>query len=56
MDDKIVAIYTIVSDFLMAIHYYEDPQRQMSDAEVMATAISPILRVTIQNQKGESNA
>lgn len=39
MDDKIVAIYTIVSDFLMAIHHYEDPQRQMSDAEVMTTAI-----------------
>jgi hypothetical protein len=39
MDDKIVAIYTIVSDFLMAIHHYEDSQRQMSDAEVMTTAI-----------------
>lgn len=39
MDDKIVAIYAIVSDFLMAIHHYEDPQRQMSDAEVMTTAI-----------------
>ena len=39
MDDKIVAIYTIVSDFLMAIHHYEDTQRQMSDAEVMTTAI-----------------
>jgi hypothetical protein len=39
MDDKIVAIYTIVSDLLMAIHHYEDPQRQMSDAEVMTTAI-----------------
>ena len=39
MDDKIVAIYTIVSDFLMAIHHDEDPQRQMSDAEVMTTGI-----------------
>ena len=39
MDDKIVAIYTIVSDFLVAIHHYKDPQRQMSDAEVMTTAI-----------------
>ncbi len=39
MDGKIVAIYTIVSDFLLAIHHYEDPQCQMSDAEVMTTAI-----------------
>jgi hypothetical protein len=39
MDDKIVAIYAIVSDFLMAVHHYEDPQCQMSDAEVMTIAI-----------------
>lgn len=39
MDDKIVAIYTLVSDFLMAIHHDEDPQCRMSDAEVMTTAI-----------------
>jgi hypothetical protein len=39
MDDKIIAIYCICSDFLMAIHHYEDPQCQMNDAEVMTTAI-----------------
>jgi hypothetical protein len=39
MDDKIIAIYSICSDFLMAIHHYEDPQCQMNDAEVMTTAI-----------------
>lgn len=39
MDDKIVAIYTIMSDFLMAMHHDEDPQCQMSDAEVMTTAM-----------------
>ena len=39
MDDKIVAIYVIVSDFLVAIDHSEDSQCQMSDAEVMTTAI-----------------
>ena len=39
MDDKIIAIFAICSDFLMTIHHYQDPQCQMSDAEVMTTAI-----------------
>jgi hypothetical protein len=39
MEDKIVAIYCLCSDFLMAIHHPEDRQCQMSDAEVMTTAI-----------------
>ena len=39
MDDEIVAIFTIVSDFLKAMRHYEDPQCQMSDAEVLTTAI-----------------
>ena len=39
MDDKIVAIYSIVSDFLKAMHHHEDPQCQMNDAEVLTTAI-----------------
>lgn len=39
MDTKIVIIYVIVSDYLQAIHHYEDPQCRMSDAEVITTAI-----------------
>ncbi len=39
MDDQIVAIFTLTSDFLLAMHHYEDPQCRMSDAEVMTTAI-----------------
>ena len=39
MDTEIVAIYAIVSDFLTAMRHYEDPQCQMSDAEVLTTAI-----------------
>ena len=46
MDDKKVVIYTIVSDFLMAIHYYEDSQRQISDAKLMTTAIVAALVFT----------
>lgn len=39
MDDQIVIIYVIVSDYLQAIHHYEDPQCAMSDAEVITAAI-----------------
>ena len=39
MDDKIVAIYAIVSDFLKAMQHYEDSQCQMNDAEVLTTSI-----------------
>lgn len=39
MDDQIVAIYCLCDDILKALHHYEDPQRQMSDAEVMTTAV-----------------
>lgn len=39
MDNQIVTIYVIVSDYLQMMHHYEDSQRQMSDAEVMTTAI-----------------
>ena len=43
MDDKILAIFSICSDFLMSIRHYEDPQTMMSDAEVMTTAIVAVL-------------
>jgi hypothetical protein len=43
MDEQIVAIYVIVSELLQAIHHYEDEQCQMSDAEVMTTAMVAVL-------------
>jgi hypothetical protein len=39
MDDQIVAIDCLCDDVLKALDHYEDPQRQMSDAEVMTTAV-----------------
>ena len=39
MEDQIVAIYGLCDDVLKALEHYEDPQRQMRDAEVMTTAI-----------------
>ncbi len=39
MDDQIVAIYCLCDDVLKALDHDEDPQRRMSDAEVMTTAI-----------------
>ena len=45
MDDQIVAIYCLGDDVLKALDHYEDPQRQMSDAEVMATVVVAALHV-----------
>ena len=39
MDEQIVAIFVIVSELLQAIDHQEDRQCQMSDAEVMTTAL-----------------
>jgi hypothetical protein len=39
MDEQIIAIYCLCDDMLKAWHHYEDPHCQMSDAEVMTTAI-----------------
>ena len=39
MDDQILTIYCFCDDFLKALHHYQDPQCQISDAEVMTTAI-----------------
>lgn len=39
MDTQIVAVYCLCDDLLKACHHVEDPQCQMSDAEVMTTAI-----------------
>jgi hypothetical protein len=39
MDSQIVAVYCLCDDMLKALHHKEDPQSQINDAEVMATAI-----------------
>jgi hypothetical protein len=39
MDSQIIAIYGLCDDLLTAMHHREDRQCQMSDAEVMTTAI-----------------
>jgi hypothetical protein len=39
VDDQITAIYCLCDDVLKALHHFEDPQRRMTDAEVMTTAI-----------------
>ena len=43
MDTQIVAVFCLCDDMLKALHHYEDPQRQMNDAEVMTTAIVSVL-------------
>ena len=44
MDTQIVAVYCLTDDMLKALHHHEDPQSQMSDAEVMTTAIIAALQ------------
>jgi len=39
MDTEIVAVFCLCDDMLKALHHHEDQQCQMSDAEVMTTAI-----------------
>jgi hypothetical protein len=39
MDDKILAIYCLSADILNAIGHAEDPQQQLSDAEVITTGL-----------------
>lgn len=39
MDDKIIAVYCLCDDLLIAMNHHEDPQCHMSDAQVMTTAI-----------------
>jgi len=43
MDEKIIATYCLCDDLLQAMHHHEDPQCQMSDAEVMTTAFTAAL-------------
>jgi len=39
MDSQIVAVFCLCDDMLKALGHHEDPQCQMSDAEVMTIAI-----------------
>lgn len=43
MDTQIITAYCLCDDMLKALHHYEDRQCQMSDAEVMTTAITAVL-------------
>jgi hypothetical protein len=43
MDEKIIATYCLCDDLLQAMHHQEDPQCQMSDAEVITTALTAAL-------------
>lgn len=39
MDTQIIVVFCLCDDMLKSLHHYEDSQCQMSDAEVMTTAI-----------------
>jgi Transposase DDE domain len=43
MDTQIIVVFCLCADMLKSLHHYEDPQCQMSDAEVMTTAIIAML-------------
>jgi hypothetical protein len=43
LDDHILAIYGVCHDFLKALHHREDCQQNMTDAEVMTTALVAML-------------
>ncbi|WP_271253293.1 transposase [Pseudanabaena sp. Chao 1811] len=43
MNDEIVAIYCLCDDILRAMNHRDDSQQQMSDAEVMTTAIVAVV-------------
>jgi len=43
MDTQIIVVFCLCADMLKSFHHYEDRQCQMSDAEVMTTAIVAML-------------
>jgi hypothetical protein len=51
MDTQIVAVFCLCDDMLKALHHEEDPQSQISDAEVMTTAIVAALYFGGNNEK-----
>ena len=44
METEIITIYVICDEFLRAINHHEDNQVEMSDAEVMTTALMAVLK------------
>ena len=52
MEDKAIAIYSIIEDILKAIGHYEDKRRDMSDAEVITTAIVSTMFFSGNYEKG----
>ena len=40
MEEKIITTYCLCDDLLHAMHHQEEPQCQMSDAEVLTTAFT----------------
>jgi len=45
MDTQIVAVFCLCDDMLKALHHHQDSQCEMSDAEVMTTAIVAMLHL-----------
>lgn len=43
MDTQIIVVFCLCADMLKALHHQEDKQRQMSDAEIMTTALVAML-------------
>ncbi len=43
MDEKILSLYCLCADCLRALGHAERPQQQMSDAEVVTTALVAML-------------
>jgi hypothetical protein len=43
MDDQILALYCVCHDFLKALHHGDDRHQNMTDAEVMTTALVAML-------------
>jgi hypothetical protein len=54
MDTQIVAVYCLCDDLLKALNHFEDPQCQMSDAEVMTTALVAALYFGGNQEKARS--
>ncbi len=44
METDLITIYVICEEFLRAMNHHEDPQSDMSDAEVMTTALVAMLK------------
>lgn len=42
MDTTLILFYCLIDDMLQAMHHREPPQRSMSDAEVMTTALAAV--------------